>query len=634
MAKKIRFPLNLSDGTQVRSLEELKEHFDLEAVLGHYKSGKLLTWLRDRYIETEADAVEALDEGVPDFQQKLCAIFGVEFSGSGVDMEEITRRQERMKKLREYTDEDEFIQNIDAVAFDPEELIDLLDEGCEKIYLCGEKFAVPASQRGRAYIGVNSPKVKISGNVGDDWAEHGITFTGCEVENLPHKESSALPLIAKDEITSLYKHVQVKIEDIFPIFESVLPHLDLFAKVWILNKDSSDILSSQSLMKMRMTNVDRYMLMRERGMYVGLWNDRYLNVTLTGAIPDGIYGDSRIIAKKILGSYLTCQEEERLAEMLKIFSVERKKMLLSLRKKEMTMQPLSKPEVKPVRITINSKYTHEDLFGPPKSKFGMLNRIAFGDSADAFDKLLYFGNNRAQATKNIEDVYPVFSSVFQEADVFAKLWIANQTLDEDLYYRTVDELRMKDSDKFMVMQMNSQYDGLWNLNDLNIVLIDGIPEGIHNDSYIIAKEILHKPLTESEQERLTQICNMFTDADKDIDDRFPVFRTIYQDLDVFAKLWLHNETSQEGLWYTEVAELHMKDSDKFMIMRMHCQYNSLWKEKKLNVTLNNGIPNGIHGDSLLIAKRIIGNRLTNIEQQRINEMISNFKSKRIEFFFH
>ena len=47
--KKIRFPLKLADGTQARSLEELKEHFDLASMLEHYSSGKLLIWLQDRY---------------------------------------------------------------------------------------------------------------------------------------------------------------------------------------------------------------------------------------------------------------------------------------------------------------------------------------------------------------------------------------------------------------------------------------------------------------------------------------------------------------------------------------------------------------------------------------------------------
>lgn len=185
MAKKIRFPLSLPDGAQARSLDELQEHFDLEAVLGHYKSGKLLTWLRDRYNEEEADALEALDEAAPDFQRRLCEVLGVEFTGSGADLEEIARRQERLAKLRQFTDEDEFILGIDFVAFDQEELADLLDEGCEKIYLCGERFTVPAFQRNKTYVGVNSPTVRISGTVGSDWAERNITFDGCQVDNLP-----------------------------------------------------------------------------------------------------------------------------------------------------------------------------------------------------------------------------------------------------------------------------------------------------------------------------------------------------------------------------------------------------------------------------------------------------------------
>ena len=183
----------------------------------------------------------------------------------------------------------------------------------------------------------------------------------------------------------------------------------------------------------------------------------------------------------------------------------------------------------------------------------------------------------------------------------------------------------------MIMQMNRRYEGLWKMEDLDVDLIDGIPKGLHNDSYIIAKEILHKPLTEAEQERLTQIRSMFTDADKDIDDLFPIFRSIHQDLDVFAKIWLHRETSQEGLYYTEVRELYMKDSDKYMVMKMGSFYNGIWKEDRLNVTLNNGIPNNICDDSLLIAKRIMGNFLTSTEQQQLNEMVSSFKPYKNEF---
>ena len=178
MGKKVRFPLKLAEGAEVRTLEELRKHFDLQAILEYYKNGKLLTWLEDRYLEGEAEAVRALDESVPDFQRQLCEIFQVEYTGSDVDLEAIERRQERLKRLRSITDNAEYIQNIDRVAFDQEELADLLEEGEEKIYLCGEHFTVPASRKGVTYVGINNPTVHISGKVPEDATELGIEFVG------------------------------------------------------------------------------------------------------------------------------------------------------------------------------------------------------------------------------------------------------------------------------------------------------------------------------------------------------------------------------------------------------------------------------------------------------------------------
>ena len=187
-ARRSRFPLEMSDGTQAYSLDDLKKHFDLDAVLGYYKSGKLLTWLNDRYLEDEAEAVSTLDESDPDFQKKLCAVFGVEFQGKEVNLEEIERRQERLKRLRQFTDEEAYIEHIDQVAFDQEELADLLDDGVETIYLCGEKFSVPVSQKGKTYIGINHPMVHISGKVPELFNELGLSFENCNVDNLPKSD--------------------------------------------------------------------------------------------------------------------------------------------------------------------------------------------------------------------------------------------------------------------------------------------------------------------------------------------------------------------------------------------------------------------------------------------------------------
>ena len=59
MAKKIRFPLKMN-GTDVRTIEELRANFNLESVLGYFANGKLSTWLKDRYYDNEAGAIDEL----------------------------------------------------------------------------------------------------------------------------------------------------------------------------------------------------------------------------------------------------------------------------------------------------------------------------------------------------------------------------------------------------------------------------------------------------------------------------------------------------------------------------------------------------------------------------------------------
>ena len=61
MAKKIRFPLEMDNGIEVRSIEELRDNFSLARVLAYYKNGKLAIWLRDRYANDLADAIEAVN---------------------------------------------------------------------------------------------------------------------------------------------------------------------------------------------------------------------------------------------------------------------------------------------------------------------------------------------------------------------------------------------------------------------------------------------------------------------------------------------------------------------------------------------------------------------------------------------
>lgn len=76
--KKVRFPLEMKDGVEVRDLEGLKDNFSLERILLYLEDGRLDTWLRDRYLDDIADAVSELDRTDAGFCGKICEIFEVE----------------------------------------------------------------------------------------------------------------------------------------------------------------------------------------------------------------------------------------------------------------------------------------------------------------------------------------------------------------------------------------------------------------------------------------------------------------------------------------------------------------------------------------------------------------------------
>ena len=109
MARKIRFPLEMGQGVDVRSLEELREKFSLSHVLMYISNGKLVTWLRDRYEDDIADEIEKLDSSDSDLSKKVCEIFDVQYDESAdEDIEKIKEKSERLRLLKEYTSEQKY----------------------------------------------------------------------------------------------------------------------------------------------------------------------------------------------------------------------------------------------------------------------------------------------------------------------------------------------------------------------------------------------------------------------------------------------------------------------------------------------------------------------------------------------
>lgn len=181
MAKKIRFPLVMGNGIEVRTLEELQENFSIEKVLAYYTDGKLITWLRDRYLDDIADAISELNKDDPDFTLKICNAFGVEYNEE-VDMEALEEKNRKLSLLKQYTDKKDYFDVVDDIAFNQDELYDLLDEERHTIYLCGDKFSIPLAKKEIKYIGVNNPVILINSKEIIDFTEKNIELIDVEFD--------------------------------------------------------------------------------------------------------------------------------------------------------------------------------------------------------------------------------------------------------------------------------------------------------------------------------------------------------------------------------------------------------------------------------------------------------------------
>ena len=179
MRKKIKLPLEMADGVKVRTLDELKDNWSLEKVVENYLNGRLATWLNDRYYTELAEQVDALAE-VQDntaLQKELCRIFDVDFADEeDIDVDAVNERNHKLDILRQYTADDTVLKNVDIVAFDQEELGDILDSGENVIYLFNNTFSIPLSVKNKKYIGIGKAECIIHSKDVVDFTELGIEF--------------------------------------------------------------------------------------------------------------------------------------------------------------------------------------------------------------------------------------------------------------------------------------------------------------------------------------------------------------------------------------------------------------------------------------------------------------------------
>ena len=254
MAKKIRFPLEMENGIEVRSMEELRNNFSLGRVLEYVQNEKLVIWLRDRYENNIADAIAELDKMDSELPRKVSAILDIPYDEKTEDdLKQVAERAERIKRLKEFTDEIQYADQIDKVAFDQDELYDLLDEEVNEIYLCGDRFSIPLSVKGISYMGINNPVVVIDSKTEVDWLSKGILLEAVRFDEkyqaVVDSANATKEVLYEKLVETVKKLASKKIsigstpEKTYLSFMIPVPERESTKKMYILAKDAIENLN-------------------------------------------------------------------------------------------------------------------------------------------------------------------------------------------------------------------------------------------------------------------------------------------------------------------------------------------------------------------------------------------------------
>lgn len=183
MVRKIKFPLIMKNEIEVRNIEELKENFDLESTIEYFFNGKLITWLEQRSYIEELELILKLknSDNHENISKKICEIFNVEVNET-VDINKLKELKERERKLLEYTDDEEWKEKLEFIAFNQEELDELVNKK-SVIYLVGEEFSVSNKFPNKEYIGINRSELNLEFEERYKDNEKTITFKNVELKS-------------------------------------------------------------------------------------------------------------------------------------------------------------------------------------------------------------------------------------------------------------------------------------------------------------------------------------------------------------------------------------------------------------------------------------------------------------------
>lgn len=220
MARKIRFGLELKDGYRASdNIAEIRDHFDYAKIVEYFLNGKLEKWLDDRHYEAEVIALSFLKPNAHDFKEKLCYIFKVD--SKSIDADKIMIEDEATIKkrefIRQYTSDEDVLENIESVATTQEEVDKLYKQRSKIIYLCGKDLSISPEYKNVKYVGLGNVMVKIASERKIDFDEMNIKFSNVKLD----KTYLMLPEMVENNITSV-KEKKPNIEVVDEIFYKIV----------------------------------------------------------------------------------------------------------------------------------------------------------------------------------------------------------------------------------------------------------------------------------------------------------------------------------------------------------------------------------------------------------------------------
>ena len=175
--KKIKFPLVMKNGAAVRSIGELRENFDMESVVEHFATGKLMQWLESNYYDDALNSIQELTGEEKDFGERMAKSLGVAWDNTTeINFTRVLKETKLKEQIKPYVSEEK-MSEITYIADTQDEMEHLARKGCTPIYLFGKQFMIQDWMEEVECIGINNPLVSIQSESKEEFRKKKIKLS-------------------------------------------------------------------------------------------------------------------------------------------------------------------------------------------------------------------------------------------------------------------------------------------------------------------------------------------------------------------------------------------------------------------------------------------------------------------------